>query len=138
MSENWNLPEGVIRTGNVTTFTCSVCGLTKMHESSFTTGYGRDPETDAIVCYDCCAVQDRKSMDETGRATLYLHKNDAGKWELTNWPGTLRYPARVSKGFHNIARTRYDAWFTDHLGKKWHGVNIGEYSEICHCKRLKE
>lgn len=108
------------------------CGHAPSPHSDLTTGYGTDRDG-KTHCYACCAETDRKAMIETGRATLYL----TGK-ELTNWPGSLRFPAGyVRKGRHNIARVRYDAWFTGPDGKPWHAVQYGDSTQIAHCKRVK-
>jgi hypothetical protein len=119
--------------------------------------YGKTAEG-KIRCFTCCAEEDkaqmdRLHMDHTGKICMYLtHRpfpmhNDRGaqKWimgttvagTLTNWPGTLSFPCRVKIGRHNIARYRYDVWFTDHNGNPWHGVTYGEKTQICHCHRIK-
>lgn len=117
-------------------FKCELCRLVKTHVSDFSTGYGINNQGRKI-CYDCCAVVDRKSMDKTGRITLYLVKKD-GKNIISNWPGTLEIPvSRLKTGRHNLARTRTDVWFLDHQNREWHGVHIGDWSQLCHCKRLK-
>lgn len=74
-------------------------------------------------------------MDKIGRIALYLIKREM-KYFITNWPGTLEFPAlQVRSGRHNIAGTRIDVWFF--VGKQqWHGVQYGEWTQICHCKRL--
>jgi hypothetical protein len=28
-------------------------------------------------------------------------------------------------------------WFTDSDGRRWHGVNYGHNSQLCHCRRLR-
>lgn len=100
------------------------------------TGYGYDAR-DMPICYECCGKADRAQMMATGKATLYL-TGKPGAWSVSNWPGTLRLRATVRKGRHNIARTRYDAWFTGPDGLPWHGVTYGENTQICHCRRLKQ
>lgn len=131
------------------TFYCADCHQTKPVKTDGGTGYGE--WNGDKVCYDCCAIRDRKDMTETGRAVLYLSKANekdtapngfngskgVSRWVVTNWPGTLRFNAYVKTGRHNIGRTRCDAWFTGPDGKQWHGVQIGEWSQICRCKRLK-
>src|SRR3990167_8673081 len=110
------------------------CGHPPSEHSEITTGYGTDKDGKKH-CYACCADNDRKAMIADGRATLYLI-GKPGEHEITNWPGSLRFnPFRVRKGRHNMARTRYDAWFTGPDGKKWHGVQYGENTQIAHCKR---
>ena len=117
------------------------------------------------VCYECCAERDRKYMAKHGRNTLYLSKKYVevdgplghyahpvsgirmralpekdGRWfywEISNWPGTLRFDCGVRKGRHNIARTRYDAWFL-FGGFEWHGVQYGDDTQIIHCRRTKK
>ena len=133
-----------------TEFTCSVCKKTypPAPADSCTTGYGNDPKTNAIVCYSCCADRDRADMIQHGDAVLYLTHKPFGTPEIarldtwrdgtiSNWPGSLKMPCRVKRGAHNIARYRYDAWFTGPDGKPWHGVQYGDNTQIVHCKRLK-
>ena len=125
-------------------FQCSVCGETKPKPDGIGTGFGRDPVSDAVVCYACCAVRDRARMFEEGRATLYLCDVVEGdgygrpnRADVTNWPGSLRFKALVGFGRHNIAGRRYDAWFTGPDGFEWHGVTYGDQTQVCHCKRTK-
>lgn len=106
------------------------------------TGYGLDAEGNTY-CYACCADRDRADMLATGRATLYLsgpHPDaySLTAWRVSNWPGTLafRCPA-PRKGKHNVARTRYDVWFTGPDGAEWHGVQYGEWTQLVHCRRVK-
>jgi hypothetical protein len=112
--------------------TCDICGE-KIHKPDHLgTGYGttRDGET---ACYECCASIDQDAMRSEGRITLYLSED-----AVTNWPGTLRFPThRRTTGRHNMARVRYDVWFLDHEGDEWHGVQYGDNTQICHCKRRK-
>lgn len=118
------------------TFYCDGCRKLKtVVHSDITTGYGIDKNGNKF-CYSCCADNDRKIMRETGKYTLYLVGNN-NQWEITNWPGSLSFPARVVKGRHNIARVRYDAWF-NFDGHIWHGVTYGDHTQVCHCKRTKE
>jgi hypothetical protein len=100
------------------------------------TGFAEDDQGNK-TCYQCCANQDRAYMREHGRIMLYL-THDKGIGAVTNWPGTLRFAiGRVKKSHHNIARHRYDVWFTfDH--HIWHGVQYGDNTQICHCKKTKE
>ena len=129
------------------TETCFDCGkeLPKPSPEAITTGYGLDAD-DHKICYACCAIRDQADMDETGRATLYLSvRQDRSTLEVrcydykvTNWPNSLSYSATVRKGKHNVAGTRHDAWFVDHKGRRWHGVQYGENTQLCRCQRLKE
>lgn len=119
--------------------TCSRCGgaIPPPAPGAISTGYGTN-EKDEIVCYSCCAEIDKQWMRDKGKITLYL-TGQAGAREVTNWPGTLRFPARGYKQSpHNIARYRYDVWFNGPDGHVWHGVQYGDNTQLIHCKRTKE
>ena len=120
------------------------CGHAASPHSSITTGYGVDRDGKKY-CYACCAERDVASMKEHGDATMYLTKEDNPhapghkRHVITNWPGSLRFvPWHVRVGHHNIARTRYDAWFTGPDGFVWHAVQYGDNTQIAHCKRTKQ
>lgn len=111
------------------------CGHAPSPHSDFTTGYGKDAQG-KTHCYACCAEMDKAQMIKDGRTTLYLAQK-GGHFKITNWPASLTFdPYRVRIGRHNIARVRYDAWFTGPDGKQWHGVTYGGNTQICHCKRI--
>lgn len=113
-------------------FLCSNCGQTKPVGTSGGTGYGYNADH-SIICYECCAVQDRAEMIETGRAVLYLTDG-----EVTNWPGTLRFKVgQIRKGRHNMAGVRRDFWFAGPGNTTWHGVQYGENSQVAWCRRIK-
>lgn len=58
-------------------------------------------------------------------------------WSVTDWPGKLSFPVTsISKGRHNMARTRYDVTFIGPDGKPWRGTQYGENTQICHCRRI--
>jgi hypothetical protein len=120
-------------------FTCSVCAkeYPAPPADSCTTGYGLDKH-DNKVCYSCCANNDRAEMSATGKATLYLVGSNSTRGVVTNWPGSLRFSCSIKRGRHNIARNRYDAWFAGPDGFVWHGVTIGDNTQLCHCKRTRE
>ena len=126
-------------------FRCSQCGAVKAFPlEDGGTGYGLN-KADDFVCYACCGENDRREMIETGKAILYLtHDRIASPsypfadGKVTNWPGTFSLPCRVKRGRHNIARRRYDAWFIGPDGKQWHGVQIGDNTQIIRCKRVKK
>ena len=102
---------------------------------AFTTGYGISRDG-VVCCYDCCAKHDKASMLADGRAVLYLAKQEGGSWAITNWPGSLSFPARgVRKMRHPWARTARIAYFTGPDGHEWSAKNIGD-SQIAHCRRL--
>jgi hypothetical protein len=126
-----------------TTFKCSVCKQTVAQgHSDFTTGYGVKPGNGHKVCYACCAARDKADMLKTGRATLYLtierpelYKQGYRSGKVSNWPGSLEIPVFYRRGRHNITGCRFDVWFT-FKGQNWHGVQYGENTQICHCRRI--
>ena len=91
------------------------------------------------ICYECAGKRETKEIGKKvagSKHLFYLTKKD-GKYVVTNWPSTIRYTVTaMRKGRHNIAGERVDVWFQDHLGRKWHGVQIGD-NEILRAKRLK-
>lgn len=121
-------------------FQCHVCHVTK--PCGVGVGYGCDADGN-LVCYACCGDNDARALRDTGRAVLYLTwRSDTGRGGasrayVSNWPGTLRLPVYASrKGRHNLARTRYDVWFRFE-GREYHGVQLGEWSDICRVRRVK-
>lgn len=140
---------------------CSVCGeqLPVLEKGSCSTGYGcgkPEPidtcpdmpelkpgealERSPAVCYFCCGKRDIADMIATGKATMYLSRTDTlGIYKISNWHGSYTIEnIHVRKGRHNMARVRYDAWFTGPDGKSWHGVRYGENTQILHCKRIEK
>lgn len=129
-------------------FVCSDCEET--HEFSLggiTGGYGISAENE-FICYQCCAKRDRAEMDEKGLIYLYLsHEMPKGQYRrqgwipagtVANWPGSLKYKTgQIKIGSHNMAGRRFDFWFKDHRGDEWHGVQIGDNTQIARCRRLK-
>lgn len=126
------------------TFFCSDCHQDKPIQKDGGTGYAELAEDgqQIRVCYSCVAERDKRNMIADGKATLYLSDitkscNPNGFGSVGNWPGTLKFSARVRKGHHNIAHTRYDVWFTGPDNKPWHGTQYGENTQLTHCKRIK-
>jgi hypothetical protein len=118
-------------------FKCFACKKSITNHSEFTTGYGLD-EHGHKICFFCCAILDKEIMDMEGKISLYLCRKD-GKYYVTNWPGTLSFNVRESKiGMHNLAKRRTDVWFIDHNSDKWHGVSYGEFTQVCHCRRIND
>lgn len=111
-------------------------------------GYGLTLEGQKI-CYACCAKRDEEEMRANGKITLYLTGvapkikrgyviNDA--WLITNWPGSLKFTPMgqsVKVSQTNWGLNRYDVWFAFE-GFIWHGVSIGDNSELLRCKRTKQ
>lgn len=129
-----------------TEFLCSECGLMKVNESEFTTGYGLDKHNHK-VCYECCGINDRKSLIELkqGEKTcLYFSKG-----VVTNWPSSLVIkPSYTRTGRHNIARTKTSFWFslieerkegeqTAMIKHNFYGYQIGHMNEVAHIRKVK-
>lgn len=121
------------------TFKCSQCKKkVKLPKPGHVggTGYART-DSGAKVCYACCAVIDKKYMDEHGRTALYLTYTK-GQYFVSNWCGTLKFLCfYLREGSHNIARVRYDFYFRDHNGQRWYGTQYGDNTQIAHCHRYK-
>jgi hypothetical protein len=102
------------------------------------TGYAYFPETEAKICYPCCAKREEKWMQEHGKATLYIVRHGMPiTWKVTDWAGHLEFNVTRHKfGRHNIGQLRLDVWFIDSHGHEWHGINIGD-NNLLRCKRLK-
>lgn len=113
---------------------CSICGKEIIVNNFLPfTGYGLDKDN-KIVCYECCAYEDKAYMILKGKNTLYYNEKDN---IISNFPGTLKItPYTIKKGKHNFAGIRTDVWFK--FNKKiWHGINYGYNSELLYCKVTK-
>lgn len=114
-----------------TSFTCLDCYSEKPILKDGGTGYAL--YYGAKICYECCAIQDKKWMNTKGKIVLYY---DGRK--IFNWPGTLVFLAtRYKEGKHNIASKRIDVWFKGPSNDLWHGVQYGNNTQLLHCKRVK-
>ncbi|HEC72600.1 MAG: hypothetical protein ACTSW7_00590 [Candidatus Thorarchaeota archaeon] len=124
----------------VKAFECPICKKTKpISTSGVGTGYGKNVAGETI-CYDCCGKLDLQRMEDAkpgDRVHLYLNTEKHPR-VVSNWPGSLKLNCYASSnGSHNIAGTREDVWFgNDEIGHWW-GVQYGEYTQICHCTKLK-
>ena len=123
-----------------TGFTCSVCGTSIQTDGiGITTGYGYN-EAGEKVCFACCAEADKAWMREHGRIALYLVEPRTGEPQImrvTNWPGSLSLAVkRYRRSRHNWLLWRTDVWF-DFEGREWHGYQIGNHTQICHCRQTK-
>ena len=140
------------------TLACSRCDKA-IASTSRSLGYGLDND-DNVVCYRCCAVDDLNHMRNNGRHVLYLslitpeahhtrqytdRKGQTHAAKLTNWPGSLTFD-NVCISYNSTGHytpnagymSRYDVWFTlDGDGYWWHGVQYGDYTQLCHVKRTK-
>ena len=79
-----------------------------------------------------------QSMKETGRALLYLFRDEegfltVGQWASKEFQRTPVWRAKHSK--NNWGTPRIDVWFNAD-GSTWHGVNLGD-NDIVRCKRNK-
>ena len=117
-------------------FKCHDCEKEIVRTSPYLPGYGTNKGDK--ICYACCGIRDKKEMETADRFLLYLTKNARDEYEVCNWPGTLRFPAHVHTGKHNLARVQYFVRFKDHTGAEWSGRVVGDNTQICHCRRLKK
>ncbi len=122
--------------------TCEKCGKT-CKPQGLGTGYCMYTVNgvEKKLCYKCAGNLEKKDLEAKKpgeRYTLYLGKGKDGKWYVSNWSGTLKFPARgKSEGRHNIGGSRVDVWFQDGKQRWWHGVQIGDLNQLCHCQLLK-
>ena len=137
---------------NNETYTCKTCGkeFPCVDPASPHAGnYGVDKENNKH-CPACCAEWEKADLLENRKGMLYLtYDNEDRNYQtsgfiypkngkLTNWHGLLSIPIRAIKiGKHNIAGRRFDVWFT-WQGKEWHGVQYGDYTQICHIRQVKK
>lgn len=108
--------------------------------------YGKDDKGNRF-CFACCGKRDLEQIKNEDRITLYLTMPTHGArmngqikffdGKVSNWPGSLSIHATGRVGNHNIAGNRYDIWFTDPFGIKWHGVQYGDMTQLVHCRKLK-
>lgn len=115
---------------------CTQCGKPLVKKNAVDLGYGIF--NGAKLCYTCCAEHDRQEMSATGHAVMYLvHDKQLDKWEVINWPGSLRFPARVYTHISCRAswRVRNTAYFTGPDGKLWYGRHQGEHNNLIYCRR---
>lgn len=112
---------------------CAICGKPFVSDG-FGTGYGITLNGEKH-CYECCGKEDKEqllNLKPKEKMCLYLSKG-----KITNWPGTLKIePTKIREGRHNLAGVRQDVWFTLE-GNKYHGVQYGYDTEICHVQKVK-
>lgn len=132
-------------------FICDDCGEEKKVQHEGGTGYASLEEDgkEKTICYECCGKRDAKQLETDNKVTLYLTHDtfihgtgtvapmgSMRNGKVSNWPGTLTIPCRVRIGRHNMARFRYDVWF-EFAGRKWHGVQVGDNTQLCHCRVIR-
>lgn len=121
---------------------CERCGA-QYAPKGITTGYGVYENHQGKVerlCFACCAQVDRAEMILTGRAILYLTKDEGGcRWKISNWPGSLRFAPhevkvrRICAGFCRVERR--DVWWW-YEGELWWGRGQGD-NDLIRCRRTK-
>lgn len=131
------------------------CGHPPSEHGAHTTGYGIDAQG-KTSCYQCCADKERASMIATGRATLYLVRDEARDTnggngfplgspvkahKITDWPGKLAFPVlghvSVKRRGGGFGAQRTDAYFIGPDMFIWHAVNRGDM-DIARCRRTKQ
>lgn len=127
-------------------FLCVACGETK-EKDVHGTGYALRHYNGPKICYECIGKEDEirfLDMKPGERDILYLtprtkeeiQNGATDRYTVTNWPGTFRRPVyNFSVGRHNIAGHRIDVWFSVQ-GNRFHGVQYGNDSQICHVRCL--
>lgn len=118
------------------------CGHTESPHSDITSGFGLDKDGKKH-CYTCCAEWDKAQMRKDGRISLYLvfkpleHEPKELRPWVVNWPASLKIPVSgLSISKHNWNLKRRDFWFWFE-GVRWHGYQIGEHTQIAHCRKTK-
>lgn len=131
-------PSGSLADPPGSMFHCSRCCQIKPAAAGWGGGTGyRVTRDNLLMCYRCCAQTQRLAMTESGKATLYLCRNDDKTWSVTDWAGELRFSAyHVQRMVHPFARSARIAYFTGPDGKRWSAKNIGD-QQLAHCRRLK-
>ncbi len=111
--------------------------VTNLLDCGHSGDFGRTPEG-TTLCYKCCAEREKRQMQETGKSCLYVSLEKEHRYIVTDWPGILKFQVIAhSVGKHNIAGSRLDVWFRGPDSYIWHGIQYGEFSELCYCTRTK-
>lgn len=126
---------------------CTICKA-EFVPSTISTGYGIDKHGHRI-CFSCCGKLDERALKRDGKLVGYLtYKQvpinyrktgyiDIEDGFFTNWPGTFKIRVlRVKKSFNNFRAPRLDFWFM-WQGMEFHGVNVGNNSQVATVKRVK-
>lgn len=118
-----------------TTFHCACCDKDITHHSGHTTGYAQCDNKK--YCFDCCGDYDRRCLETENSYILYLTE-DNGIWRITNWPGTLCFPARYGRSFLHFGRVKaIRVYFEDHKGNSWRATQYGDDTQVARCKKIK-
>lgn len=116
------------------------CGHPAAKTEGCGTGYGVK-RNGSKHCYACCADDDRERMVADGHRILYVSNSGSGcPAEVTNWPGTLRFPVKRWSGSRGVGFGRWyqvtHVWFNGPDGFEWYGRNQGD-QDLTRCKRTK-
>ena len=116
---------------------CSLCLSPKVLNSGGV-GYIEYMNGRLPICYDCCAITDRRDMIIDGKATMYLNWNGDGTKSVSNWPCSLKIKCfSQSKSTTTWGHERTDVWFKGPDGHTWWGYHIGDSHQIIKVKRIK-
>lgn len=88
------------------------------------------------ICYQCCAEVDKQELNnlKVGEKTILYFDGEY----IINFPSTLKIkPYRISRARHNLAGFVNYAWF-EFNGKNFIGKQYGNFSQICHVRRIKK
>jgi len=103
---------------------CRQCGENCIPDG-LTSGYGEF--NGEKYCFACCALRDREAMLKDNFAYLYC-----GEKEITNWPGSLRFPI-IRKETAKNGTTTYYFTFNNHT---WFG-KCGKWNQCAKFKAKK-
>ncbi len=121
-------------------FHCDYCKEDKEYISTTPTGFIK--YHNKTICFGCYTRIDIDNMRITGKGILRLHREDTLPSEPLRYTmrnlGTLRLPVNriITKNYVKHS-TRRDIWF-DLYDQIWHGVQYGDFTQLCHCRRLKQ
>lgn len=105
-------------------------------DNNFTMGYALNINNEKI-CFFCCGELDQETMRKDGVINLYFTHGEDEHSMISNWSGSFKTWCIYLIGDHNWRLKRYDVWFTFE-GYWWHGVTIGDNTQVCHCKKTKK
>lgn len=109
------------------------CGHEPSPHGPYANGIARDPDNGSTMCYSCAKGAIYRQMRETGKALLYLNREET---HLITWDGQIVrkiVPFNVSRG--NFGDRRLYFRFRWH-GEVWTGMGQGG-GMYCRVKRTK-
>lgn len=129
--------------GGCTLFRCKRCGRTKDIVWDRKGGTGYAAYEGMLYCYDCCGLMDREWMVRIGQSRLYLTLEgqvalgEYGRGEVSNWCGTLSFPAAVRRVSHNMSWQYYHVWIDGPDGFMWYGTGSLQNGQNITVRRTK-